>query len=130
VQKSRQRLDQRVEVGSGLTPGLGGAKPRPYEPGWAPALAEGRVSDEDAPHDGILLRPLPVEDKFLEAIELFEPAARRELLTLLTSSDVVWAELIGQLLERRTPLAELLMDLEEDRAARAVVVGLLRESLR
>jgi hypothetical protein len=75
---------------------------------------------------------LPVEDKFLEAIELFEPAARRELLTLLTSSDVVWAELIGQLLERKEghPLAELLMDLEEDRAARAVVVGLLRESLR
>jgi hypothetical protein len=75
---------------------------------------------------------LPVEDKFLEAIELFELAARRELLTLLTSSDVVRAELIGQLWERKEghPMAELLMDLEEDRAARAVVVGLLRESLR
>jgi hypothetical protein len=88
--------------------------------------------------DAVMTRPsfgfggLPVEDRFLEAIKLFEPAARRELLTVLTSSDIVRADLIRQLWERKEghPMAEPLMDLEEDRAARAVVVGLLRESLR
>ncbi len=75
---------------------------------------------------------LPIEDRFLAAIELFEPAARVELLTVLASSDVVRADLIRQFWERqeRHPMAELLMDLEADRAAQAVLVGLLWGSLQ
>ena len=75
---------------------------------------------------------LPDEDRLLDAIELFEPGARAELLTALTSSDEARADLIRQFWERQQvhPIAELLIDLEADRAARAVVIGLLWESLR
>ncbi len=38
---------------------------------------------------------LPVEDRLLGAIELFEPATRAELLTALTSSEEVRADLIS-----------------------------------
>lgn len=43
---------------------------------------------------------LPVEDRFLEAIEDFEPAARKELLMVLTSSGAVRTDLIRQFWER------------------------------
>ncbi len=86
----------------------------------------------DEPMDKPSVARLPIEDRFLAAIELFEPAARAELLAVLTSSEIVRADLIRQLWERREahPIAELLMDLEADRAAQAVLVGLLRESLQ
>ncbi len=56
---------------------------------------------------------LPLEDRLLKALELFEPLARAELLTVLTSSEAVRADLIKQFWGRQVghPVAELLMDL-------------------
>jgi putative transposase len=90
-----------------------------------PALRGLQTSDEDGAMEKTL-RQTPHRDRFLAAIELFEPAARAELLTALTSSDVVRADLIRQFWEAGHPMAELLMDLQVDWAARAVVVGLLQ----
>lgn len=60
--------------------------------------------------------------------DAFSPAACAELLHVLTLPDVDLADRIGEFWaspETRS-FAELLIDLEEDRAARAVVVGMLR----
>jgi hypothetical protein len=60
------------------------------------------------------------------------PAARAELLHVLRRPDFDRPESIGEFWghpETRT-FGELLIDLEEDRAARAVVFGLLREMER
>jgi hypothetical protein len=57
------------------------------------------------------------------------PAARAELLHVLRLPDLDRAERIGEFWghpETRT-FGELLIDLEEDKAARAVVFGLLRQ---
>jgi hypothetical protein len=95
-------------------------------------LPEAMNPDEDGSMNRPSFGRLPVEDRLLETIALFEPGARAELLTALTSSEEVRADLIRQFWERQQghPIAELLMDLEADRVARGVVVGLLRESLR
>ncbi len=98
----------------------------------ARVLLEAMGPDEDGSMNGPSIGRLPDEDRLLDAIELFEPGARAELLTALTSSDEARADLIRQFWERQQvhPIAELLIDLEADRAARAVAIGLLRESLR
>jgi hypothetical protein len=60
------------------------------------------------------------------------PAARAELLHVLRLPDLDRVERIGEFWgspETRT-FAELLIDLEEDKAARAVVFGLLAEMER
>jgi hypothetical protein len=57
------------------------------------------------------------------------PAARAELVHVLRLPDIDRAERIGEFWgypQTRT-FGELLIDLEEDKAARAVVFGLLRE---
>jgi hypothetical protein len=62
-------------------------------------------------------------------LEALPPAARAELLHVLRLPDLDRADRIGEFwghMETRT-FTELLIDLEEDKAARAVVFGLLRE---
>jgi hypothetical protein len=62
-------------------------------------------------------------------LEALPPAARAELIHVLRLPDFDRADAIGTFWgnpETRT-FGELLIDLEEDRAARAVVFGLLRE---
>jgi len=67
-----------------------------------------------------------------EHLAAFPPAARAELLHVLTLPHFERASRIGEFYsnsQTRT-FAELLIDIEEDRYARAVVVGILRESER
>jgi hypothetical protein len=62
-------------------------------------------------------------------LEALPPAARAELIHVLRLPDFDRADRIGEFWaspETRT-FGELLIDLEEDKAARAVVFGLLRE---
>jgi hypothetical protein len=70
------------------------------------------------------------EGLLMERLDAFPPAARAELLHVLVLPDIERSARIGEL--HRNPktraLAELLIDLEEDRAARALVVGMLREA--
>jgi hypothetical protein len=63
------------------------------------------------------------------ALEALPPAARAELIHFLRLPDLDRADAIGTYLghpETRI-FGELLIDLEEDRILRAVLVGLLRE---
>jgi hypothetical protein len=65
-------------------------------------------------------------------LEALPPAARAELRHVLRLPDFERADRIGEFWghpETRT-FGELLIDLEEDKAARAVVFGLLREMER
>jgi hypothetical protein len=67
-----------------------------------------------------------------QRLEAFPPAARAELVHVLRLPDFDRADRIGEFWghpETRT-FGELLIDLEEDRAARAVVFGLLAEMER
>jgi hypothetical protein len=76
------------------------------------------------------MRRLPEYERLLrECLNAFGPAPREELLRVLTLSGFERAAGIGEFHSnpRTRALAELLIDLEEDRYARAVVVGLLRE---
>jgi hypothetical protein len=67
-----------------------------------------------------------------EHLAAFSPAARGALLHVLTLPDFERASRIGEFYSnsRTRTFAELLIDIEEDRFARAVVVGILRESER
>jgi len=62
-------------------------------------------------------------------LDAFPPAARGELLHVLMLPDFDRAARIGEFYSnpRTRTFADLLIDLEEDRAARAMVVGMLRE---
>jgi hypothetical protein len=65
-------------------------------------------------------------------LEALPPAARAELLHVLMLPDFDRADAIGTFWghpETRT-FGELLIDLEENQAARAVVIGMLRECHR
>jgi hypothetical protein len=70
-----------------------------------------------------------MEEEFRKRLLALPPAARAELAHVLRLPDFDRADRIGEFWgypETRT-FGELLIDLEEDKAARAVVFGLLRE---
>jgi hypothetical protein len=85
-------------------------------------------------HGSVLTMPsLPENERALrERLDALGPAPRAELLRVLMLPDFDRADRIGEFWghpESRT-FGELLIDLEEDRAARAVVFGLLAEMER
>ncbi len=76
---------------------------------------------------------LPEYEQLLrERLDAFPAAARAELLHVLLLPDFERAAVIGEYWSHpmTRSFAEFLIDLEEDRAARAVVVGMLRERKR
>ena len=76
---------------------------------------------------------LPAEERMVEALAEYPPRVRSLMLEVLTiRDDAERARRIGELHadERSRGFAELLIDLEEDPAARAFVVGVLREGGR
>ncbi len=73
-----------------------------------------------------------LERRLRERLDALGPAPRAELLHVLMLPDFERVDRIGEFWgnpETRT-FGELLIDLEEDKAARAVVFGLLREMER
>jgi len=75
------------------------------------------------------LRPDELEHRLRERLDALGPAPRAELLHVLMLPDFERADRIGEYWgypESRT-FAELLIDWEEDRVLRAVLVGMLRE---
>lgn len=70
-----------------------------------------------------------IEEALRERVAAFPTAARAELLYVLMLPDFERADRIGEFwgFAGTRRLGELLIDLEEDRVARAVVVGMLRE---
>jgi hypothetical protein len=70
-----------------------------------------------------------VERQLRERFDALEPARRAELLHVLMLPDFARAERIGEFWgnPQSRSFAELLIDCEEDRTLRAVLVGMLRE---
>ena len=89
-------------------------------------------------HHGRSLTPLPamrpdeLERRFRERLDALGPAPRAELLHVLMLPDFERADRIGEFWSypESRAFAELLIDCEEDRTLRAVLVGMLREMKR
>ena len=78
------------------------------------------------------MRPDELEHGLGQRLDALGPAPRAELLHVLMLPDFERADRIGEFWsypQSRT-FAELLIDCEEDRVLRAVLVGMLRESAR
>jgi hypothetical protein len=73
-----------------------------------------------------------MEAALRERLEALPPAARAELLHVLMLPDLDRADRIGEFwgYPESRAFAELLIDCEEDRTLRAVLVGMLRETER
>jgi hypothetical protein len=73
-----------------------------------------------------------LERRLWERLDFLGPAPRAELLHVLKLPDFERADRIGEFWSypESRAFAELLIDLEEDKAARAVVFGLLAEMQR
>ena len=75
------------------------------------------------------MRPDQLERHLRERLDALGPAPRAELLHVLTLQDFQRADRIGSYWgnPKTRTFAELLIDCEEDRVLRAVLVGMLRE---
>jgi hypothetical protein len=78
------------------------------------------------------MHPDKLERRLRERLDALGPAPRAELLHVLMLPDLERAERIGQFWSypQSRAFAELLIDCEEDRTLRAVLVGMLREDER
>jgi hypothetical protein len=78
------------------------------------------------------MRPDELERELEARLDAFPPAARAELLHVLMLPDFERAAPIGEFWSypQSRSFAELLIDCEEDRVLRAVLVGMLREARR
>ena len=75
------------------------------------------------------MRPDQLEREMRKRLDALPPAARAELLHVLMLPDFERAARIGEFWSypQSRSFAELLIDCEEDRVMRAVLVGMLRE---
>jgi hypothetical protein len=76
-----------------------------------------------------LLPCVPIERRIRERLDALGPAPRAELLHVLMLPDFQRADRIGEFWSypESRAFAELLIDCEEDRTLRAMLVGMLRE---
>ena len=76
------------------------------------------------------VRPDQLERRLRERLDALGPAPRAELLHVLLLPDLERAERIGEFWSypQSRAFAELLIDCEEDRMLRAVLVGMLRQA--
>ena len=76
----------------------------------------------------VRIRPDELERRLQERLDALGPAPRAELLHVLMLPDLECADRIGEFRGYQSrAFAELLIDCEEDRTLRAVLVGMLRE---